>query len=417
MPEVNAIPVIHPNQFLTKEFLSDHIANTLSFYHPRCIDETGGFYHFLSDDGTVYDSSQRHLVSSTRYIFNYAMAYLHTDHKDEATKTEYKKAIEHGLSYLRDTHLNPATKGYAWLIDGDVVLDGTNHCYGLAFVMLAYAKALQAGFSECALYIEQTYQLMEQHFWQEEGQLYADQATEDWVELASYRGQNANMHSCEAMIAAYEATHETRYLDRAFVLAEGICQRQAQLSEGRIWEHYDSQWQIDWQYNLDDPKNLFRPWGFQPGHFTEWAKLLLTLDRYRPTAWLLPKAQQLFDQALEVAWDEKHGGICYGFSPDNQICDDEKYFWVQAESFAAAALLYERSENQAQQEKYLQYYQQIWQYSWQHMIDHTHGAWYRILKGDNSKIDNCKSPAGKTDYHTMGACYEVIAMLDRLERS
>lgn len=415
MPSVKDIPVVHPDQFLTKAFLNEHIAKTMAFYHPRCIDEQGGFYHFLSDDGSIYDSRQRHLVSSTRYIFNYAMAYLNSEDANE--KAAYKTAVEHGLSYLRNSHLNPDSQGYAWLIDGNSVIDDTNHCYGLAFVLLAYAKALQVGFSECAGYIEQTYQLMERHFWLQDSQMYADQATADWSELDDYRGQNANMHSCEAMIAAFEATQNTTYLDRAFTLAQGICQRQGALAEGRIWEHYSKDWQIDWQYNLDDPKNLFRPWGFQPGHFTEWAKLLLTLDRYRPTAWLLPKAQQLFDQALALAWDKEHGGICYGFAPDGSVCDDDKYFWVQAESFAAAALLYERSENDAQKMKYLQHYQQIWQYSWQHMVDHKYGAWYRILNADNSKIDSCKSPAGKTDYHTMGACYEVLAMLSRLENS
>lgn len=410
MAEAFGIPAIKPQQFMTKAFLKDHIAKTMAFYHPQCIDEKGGFYHFFRDDGSVYDTSQRHLVSSTRFIFNYAMAYQYTD--QAALKAEYKTALAQGLAYLRQVHLNPQTGGYAWLIDKGAIVDDTNHCYGLAFVLLAYAKALQAGFSECTEYIAQTFDLMEKHFWQEQGQLYADECSGDWQRLSSYRGQNANMHSCEALIAAFEATAERRYLDRAYTLAEGICQRQAALADNRIWEHYDSNWQIDWQYNLDDPKNLFRPWGFQPGHFTEWAKLLLTLDRHRPSSWLLPKAQQLFDQALKVAWDKEHGGICYGFAPDNTICDEEKYFWVQAESFAAAALLFERSEGQ-QKEQYREQYQQIWQYSWQHMIDHDKGAWYRILTGDNCKIDDCKSPAGKTDYHTMGACYEVLAMLDR----
>ena len=39
---------------------------------------------------------------------------------------------------------------------------------------------------------------------------------------------------------------------------------------------------------------------------------------------------------------------------------------------------------------------------------HLHGAWYRILTEDNQKIDALKSPAGKKDYHTIGACYEVL---------
>ena len=42
------------------------------------------------------------------------------------------------------------------------------------------------------------------------------------------------------------------------------------------------------------------------------------------------------------------------------------------------------------------------------MIDHEHGAWYRILSPGNARLSDEKSPAGKTDYHTMGACYDVL---------
>ena len=30
---------------------------------------------------------------------------------------------------------------------------------------------------------------------------------------------------------------------------------------------------------------------------------------------------------------------------------------------------------------------------------------------DNRKLSDAKSPAGKTDYHTMGACHEVLLAL------
>ena len=33
---------------------------------------------------------------------------------------------------------------------------------------------------------------------------------------------------------------------------------------------------------------------------------------------------------------------------------------------------------------------------------------FEYLDQNNDKYDNLKSPAGKTDYHTMGACYEVL---------
>ena len=172
-----------------------------------------------------------------------------------------------------------------------------------------------------------------------------------------------------------------------------------------IWEHYTDTLAIDWEYNRNDPRNLYRPWGFQPGHQTEWAKLLLILHRFRPEAWMVERAQFLFDSALAKCWDKEYGGILYGFSPAGEICDDDKYFWVQAESLAAAALLGAKTGNK----KYWQWYDSIWLYAWQHMIDHQHGAWYRLLSRDNQKYSDEKSTAGgKCDYHTMGACWEVV---------
>mgnify|MGYP000455709392 CR=1 FL=1 len=386
-------------QFRDPGFLTKHIQDTMAFYHPPCIDrERGGFFHFFRDDGSIYDADTRHLVSSTRFIFNYAMAARRFG------GAEYLEAARHGVAFLRLAHRNPTTGGYAWLLGRDQILDGTNHCYGLAFVILAYAKALEAGIAEAADHLEEAWQLMERHFWSEADGLYRDEINADWQMVSPYRGQNANMHSCEAMLAAFEATGQPKYLDRAERLARRVSIDLAAQAGGRIWEHYDPSWQVDWDYNKDDPKHLFRPWGFQPGHQTEWTKLLLILERHRPAEWQLPTARRLFDTALERAWDHEHGGICYGIAPDGSICDGDKYFWVQAESFAAAALLAARSGD----ERYWDWYDRIWDYSWTNMIDHEYGAWYRILDRQNQKYDDKKSPAGKTDYHTMGACYEVL---------
>jgi mannose/cellobiose epimerase-like protein (N-acyl-D-glucosamine 2-epimerase family) len=388
--------------FRDPQFLLGHIRHTMAFYHPRAIDPHGGFFHFFRDDGSVYDSHTRHLVSSTRFVFNYAMAYRRFG--DAA----YLRAVEHGTAYLRDRHRNASTGGYAWLLDGDRVADATNHCYGLAFVLLAYAHASMAGVEPARAWIGETFDLMERKFWSPASGLYADEAAADWSAVCAYRGQNANMHACEAMLAAFDATGQARYLDRAAKLARNITVRQAALANRLIWEHYHADWSVDWDYNKHDKTNIFRPWGYQPGHLAEWAKLLLILERHadRLTGpeWLAPRAAELFDAAMRSAWDNEHGGLVYGFAPDGSICDGDKYFWVQAESLAAAALLAKRTGD----EKYWKWYERIWEYSWKHFVDHEHGAWYRILAPDNRKYSDEKSPAGKTDYHTMGACYEIL---------
>ena len=118
-----------------------------------------------------------------------------------------------------------------------------------------------AGVEPARAWIDETFDLMEQKFWSPAFGLYADEASSDWSLINAYRGQNANMHACEAMLAAFDATGQTRYLDRAAKLARNITVRQAALAEGLIWEHYHADWSVDRDYNKDDRSNIFHPWG------------------------------------------------------------------------------------------------------------------------------------------------------------
>lgn len=402
-PGSEAATTVRPN-YRSSDFLRAHMRQTMAFYEPVATDPSGGMYHFFLDDGTVYDQRTRHLVSATRFVVTHAMLCRSTGQE------RYRAGLLHALEFVRNAFLDRASGGYAWLIDwhegAATVLDGTRHCYGMAFVMLAYARALEAGVPQARDDLAQAFDTAEQHFWQAAMGLYADEADSHWT-LTDYRGQNANMHACEAMISAGRATGERRYIERAEQLAQGICQRQAALSDGWVWEHFRADWSVDWNYNRHDRSNIFRPWGYQLGHQTEWAKLLLQLDDLHPAPWHRPCAQRLFDAAMAKGWDTVHGGICYGMAPDGSICDDGKYHWVQAESLAAAALLALHTGEPV----YWDWYDRIWDYCWTHFVDHRHGAWFRILDRANRNHTREKSNAGKVDYHNLGACYDVLMAL------
>ena len=213
----------------------------------------------------------------------------------------------------------------------------------------------------------------------------------------------------EALIAAYEATRDTQFLTRAKQIAYQFCVVLAGQSEKQIWEHYDTSWQADWQYNIDKPDDLFKPWGFQPGHQIEWAKLLLQLDQISPEDWYLKTAIRLFDTAMEKGWDTAYGGLVYGYGPDGRFADAHKYFWVQAEAIATSWRLYQRTEAK----RYQADYHRLWQWSWDHLIDHQYGGWYRITSQEGNWIEPYKSPAGKVDYHTMGACWDILSVMGK----
>ena len=56
-------------------------------------------------------------------------------------------------------------------------------------------------------------------------------------------------------------------------------------------------------------------------------------------------------------------------------------------------------------------YERLWAYSWQHIVDHQHRRLVPHPDAGQPRHQDEKSPAGKTDYHTMGACYDVLRAL------
>ena len=382
----------------SRSFLQDQIEKIVNFYYPECIDEKlGGYINQFRDDGSIFDDQTKHLVGTCRFVYIFSIAAILTK------KSEYKEAARHGVQFLLNHH-RQSKGGYAWILEGLKVNDATNHCYGHAFVLLAFATSLKAGIQESAEPLVETFNLMERHFWRQADRLYVDEISSDWSIVDPYRGQNANMHTCEAMIAAFEATGETNYLDRATALAIRVCVDMTKQSDGMIWEHYDKNWDPDWQYNLDDPKNLFRPFGYLVGHWMEWAKLLLILEENNPQEWMLPHAKRLFNAAIKQGWDHNSGGMNYAVSPNGEIIDTDRYYWVLCETVAAAGLLANRTGDST----YTDWYSKSWTWSLENLVDQQYGGWYRVLDNKNQRYNDLKSPASKTDYHPVAACWEVL---------
>ena len=384
------------------KFLEDHILKILSFYNKNSFDKNGGFFNVFLNDGSIFDKENRHLVSTSRFVFNYANAYLMT--KDN----KYKELCNHGLEFIINQHRNINTNHFSWQITNEKVVDGRAMAYGYAFVILAGSFAFKIGIEKGKELAEDAWNFMNKYFWEEKYSAYADELSSDLKTLNPYRGQNANMHTVEALIAAYEIFKEKKYLDRANLIAQQFALNLASQSQNQIWEHYDSSWKIDWEYNKDKPDDSYRPWGFQPGHQIEWAKLLLQLNEHYPEDWKIERSIYLFEKGTTMSIDNEYGGLVYGYSPEGNFTNDNKYFWVQAEALAASWRLYKITNKK----DYYNFYISLWEYCWKNFVDHKYGAWFNILTRKGKQIDKIKSPLGKTDYHTMGACWDIISNMD-----
>ena len=408
-----------PPSYRDPRFLTGQAASILKWYSKATnLAPEGGLYHAYRDDGSVYDTVTRHLVSSTRFVvtFSWGVRALQSD------APLWRQRLDTCLTFLRTAHTNPVVPGaYAWLVAADGAsthpINDANKCYGLAFVLLAYATALSAGgVADARAWVDDVWDTLTHRFWEEQHGLYADEADATYSTRLPYRGQNANMHAVEAHLAAWDATGDARHLRRARTIAHSMCVVQAgRAGSGLVYEHFTEDWSApDLQHNVHNKKDNYQPWGYQPGHLMEWSKLLMQLhdrrdaipghpEEEKDVAWRPLTAARFFEVATSKGWDAKYGGLAYCLSPaDLSVCDNDKYWWPVTEGIAAASLLAlaaHRSGDAAVKAAYLDWYGRLWAYGWAHLIDHGHddggGAWFRVINEDGSPIDDLKSPPGK----------------------
>ena len=387
------------------------LLSTLRVQFPDALAETGGYRLLHPVAGDPYTEDRRHLVATCRSIANFAAGAL-ADGPDWCLD-----AAEHGIAFLESAHRadESAAEGYHLVVGSNgEPTDRTRSAYGHAFVLLAYARAADAGIDGAEDKLRATMELVDERFRDGTGCLRSD-CDPTWSEREPYRGQNANMHACEAFLAAYEATGDEASLDRARRIAERITVELAVETDGLLWEHYTADWAHDFGYNADEPRHQFRPPGYQPGHHVEWAKFLALLDRYDAPVpdelsgergWY-GRAVELFDAAVDLGWTE--GGFAYTVEADGEVIVGDRYGWTLAEGIGASAALAERARARGEQCDADRY--DDWHRRFLDRVDDYRGPaglWYekRPAAGAGGDPTAPEPPGVEPDYHPASAWYE-----------
>lgn len=360
----------------------------------------GGF-DVLDHEAAPLPRQGQELHTTTRMVHSFALAKAAgIDGCDEI--------IDAGLRYLWTTHRDPMHGGYLWSVDEGGLRNDQKLAYGHVFVLLAASSALMVGHPLAQALFDDIRAVLETRFTEPGSPLLLEEFTRDWQPLTEYRGMNANMHGTEALMAAYEATGERAFLDRAGAILDFFTNRMARAHGDRIPEHYTADWQVDPDYSGNP---MFRPAGTTPGHALEFARLVLQHWDLagRPEGDAVARAQALVTRALADAWRED-GGLVYTLGAEGRVSIPDRYWWPVTEGIGAlASLLKLRADAKLEA-----WYRRLWKFAHRALIDHGRGGWYPELGEDGQPV--ARQFAGKPDiYHALQA--DLLPLAPGLSRS
>jgi mannose/cellobiose epimerase-like protein (N-acyl-D-glucosamine 2-epimerase family) len=374
-----------------RRWLADEADSLLAFYEPELIDPSGGFANLDARGRPLASDRVRPLHETTRMVHCFAIAHL-------LGRPGAADIVDHGMKAIRERHRDSRHGGYFWSFDDDGPRERDKLAYGHAFVLLAAASAKCVGHPDADALLADVAEILETRFWDKAHGASAEEFREDWTSFSHYRGQNANMHLTEALMAAFEATGDNSFLAKAESIADLILRRSAAAYDWRVPEHYRADWTVDRNYKGSD---MFRPYGVTPGHALEWTRLALQLWALggRRLAWLPDAARGLFARALAEGWDKRRGGVYYTLEWDGAPRVRDRLWWPVCEGIGAATFL-GALDGGADFEAW---YRRLWGFAARRFIDRRDGGWLPQL--DDSLEPIAGYFVGKPDlYHALQAC-------------
>jgi mannose/cellobiose epimerase-like protein (N-acyl-D-glucosamine 2-epimerase family) len=250
---------------------------------------TGGFVEQLDREGRADRLAPRRVRVQARQIYCFAKA------AQMGWYPEGREIALKGLDHLLTTAKGPDGRpGFVHLLAPDgAVLDPLRDSYDHAFVLLALVNAYALDRdAQVRSEIDALLSFLDSHLRSPNGGF-----LEGWP-ASMPRRQNPQMHLFEAMIAAFDATHDAAFQNRA---GEFFALFLANL--------YDKQKQVLGEYFEDDWSNI-EPVSVEPGHQAEWAWLLKGFERItgcptgRYRSELLASALRYRDEATGCLIDE-----------------------------------------------------------------------------------------------------------------
>lgn len=379
-----------------EKFLLEQAKSLLQF--ARGSEMSIGGFGYLDSKGTVDLTKPRQSYVQCRMIQVFGLTYL-------MGINDSKNLVTHGVDSLNKLFFDPKNHGFFNSIDAaGLPIEDSKIGYDHVFVLLAAITATAVGDKGAALLLERVEEVIEKFFWDSEFEMLNDRWDQSFEKLDDYRGINVNMHGVEALTAAYEITHDRKYLERAIAICKRTVDGFARSHDWLLPEHFTSKWEVEAEFNHDNPADQFRPYGVTIGHLFEWSRLTLQIGLHVKDQpgyeWIQEGAINLYAVAKKYGWSvDGTPGFIYTMDWQKKPIVRSRMYWVAAEAVIAAYVLWKITGESS----YLTDYDLWWSYIDMNFIDREFGSWHAELNPQQQVTED--TWPGKPDiYHALNAC-------------
>ncbi|PWW00323.1 mannose-1-phosphate guanylyltransferase/mannose-6-phosphate isomerase [Hoeflea marina] len=288
----------------------------LPFWADKGLDRAhGGVFEALNHDGSPADLGFKRLRVLARQIYCFAHA------STIGWQGESDAVLRHCFDTLTSTGWH-AEGGWIHRFHPDgTVQDAQRDTYDQCFVLLALAWLWRAKkWPEAREWAERTIAFMDAEL--------ADTVHGGFFESdrpTGFRRANPHMHYLEAMQAWYEATRETRFLDRAQAAVDLFTDRFFDAGSWTVTEYFG----LDWSVCTDRAPMV------EPGHHYEWIWLLLRHARLADQPALREYCRKLYATSHAFGHARGTDAVCDAMAPDGSSMIGTARLWPQTEALKA----------------------------------------------------------------------------------
>ena len=391
--------------------------NILPFWLNKMQDrENRGFYGQMRGDGTLVKEASKGGILNARILWSFSAAYR------VLGKPEYLMAATRAKDYILEHFIDREFGGTYWELDYmGRPLDTKKQFYAIGFVIYGLSEYARATHDlESLDYAIQLFHCIEEHSLDRVNNGYIEACTREWGEIADMRlsdldanypkSQNTHLHIIEPYTNLYRVLQDIcscpKHAEAYAAVKDEVEQALRNLITiftDRILNpethHLDLFFDMDWKRGAG--------WLESYGHDIECSWLMHEAALVLGDKEVLAKVEpivQLVAKASEKGLNAD-GSMTHEANLDTGHIDDDRHWWVQAETVVGFFNIYQYFGDEAALQKCLN----CWQYIKDNLIDHELGEWY--WSRDPQRNINLKDDhAGfwKCPYHNSRMALEII---------